>query len=122
MFLKFVAGVRYYLSQETLYRGESCKKRIRRTVPAGIHGWPLKFVQHIADATCISPSPASPPGSWLLHLCLLNPSFVIPNRCCIIELRANQYFVCNFLSLPRCKAKLRRRKPMALVAVLEISD
>ena len=29
----------------------------------GLHGWPFKFVKHVADATGVSPSPAGPPGS-----------------------------------------------------------
>ena len=44
----------------------------------GLQGWPLKFVQHDADATCIPPSPAGPPSSCPLHLLfLLNLKFVI---------------------------------------------
>ena len=68
----------------------------------GLQGWPLKLVQHIADATCVPPSPAGPPSSCPLHLLyLLNLKFVIgiPNRCCILELRSNQCFVCNFLCM-----------------------
>ena len=48
----------------------------------------------------MSPSPVGPPDSFPLHLLhLLNLSFVIemPNRCCILEVRANKYVVCNFL-------------------------
>ena len=29
----------------------------------GLQRWPLNFVQQIANATCVSPSPAGPPGS-----------------------------------------------------------
>ena len=56
----------------------------------GLQNWPLKFVQHIVEATCISPLLAGPSGSCLLHLRhLSNLNFVIgmPNRYCIIELR-----------------------------------
>ena len=80
---------------------------------ASLQGWPLKFVQHVIDATCDSPSPASPPGRCLLHLLhLLNLSFNtgMPNRCCILELRANQYFVCNFLCVPRCQYQIAPKK------------
>ena len=41
----------------------------------GLQGCPLKFVQHIADTTCVPPSLAGPPGSCplhLLHLCDLS--------------------------------------------------
>ena len=61
----------------------------------------------------------------LLHLCNLSFPIGMPNRSCILELRASQCFVCNFLSVPRCRganAKLRRRKPIVLVALHEISE
>ena len=38
------------------------------TAPADLQGWPLKFVQHVADANDVSPSPAGPPDSCPLHL------------------------------------------------------
>ena len=47
-----------------------------------------------------TPSPAGPPGCCLLHfLHLFCLSFIIgmPNRSCILKLRRNQCFVCNFL-------------------------
>ena len=78
-------------------------------LPAGLQGWPLKFVLHVANVTGVSPSPAGPPGGCPLHLLHLpNLSFVIekPNRYCILELRANQSFVCNFYSLPRCQCQI----------------
>ena len=68
----------------------------------GIQGWPLKFVQHVADATCVSRYPAGPPGSWHLHILhLSNLSFMIG-----LELRANQCFLCKFYSVPRCKGQI----------------
>ena len=87
-----------YICQEPLYRSESCR-RLRRTAPYGLQGWPFKLVQHMADATFIPPSPADPPGSCplhLLHLCSLSFMIGMPNRCCILQLRANQCFICNF--------------------------
>ena len=96
-----------------------------RLLPAGLQGWPLKVVKHIADATGVPPSPAGPPGSCPLHLLnMSNLRFMIgmPNRCCNLELRANQCFVCNFLKVCLgAKAKLRRRKPIVLVALAELS-
>ena len=74
----------------------------------GLQGWPLKYVQHAADATGVSPSFAGPPGSCPLHLLhMSNLSFMIwmPNRCCILELRVYQCFVCNFLSVSWCKGQ-----------------
>ena len=86
-------------------------------LPAGLQGWPLKFVQHVADATCIPPSHAGPHSSCHLPiLYLLNLKFVIGmlNRCCILELRANQCFVCNFLRMPRCQCQIVLKKTNCL--------
>ena len=88
-----------------------------RLLLAGLRGRPLKFVKHVAGATGVSPSPAGPPGScplYLLHLS--NLSFIIgmPNRCCILELRANQCFVCNFLNVPKCKGQIAPKKTQCL--------
>ena len=113
-FADLVPGSGTYLYQETLYRSESCKRRLRRTAPCG---WPLKLVQHIADANCVPPSPAGPPSSCPLHLLyLLNLKFVIgiPNRCCILELRSNQCFVCNFLCMLRCQSQIAPKKTHCL--------
>ena len=80
----------------------------------GLQGWQLKFVKHVADATGVPPSP---PGSCPLHLLnLSNLRFMIgmPNMCCILELRANQCFVCNFLSVPRCKGQIAPKKTHCL--------
>ena len=43
---------------------------------------------------------------------ILNPTFLIgiPNRCCILELKANQYFLCNFFSMPRCQGLIAPKK------------
>ena len=79
----------------------------------GPQGWPLKFVKHTIDATSVPPSTAGPHGSCPLHLLhLSNLSIMIgmPNRCCILELRANQCFVCKFLSMPRCKGQFAPKK------------
>ena len=81
-----------FLSQETLYRSESCRRRLRRTAPYGSLGMASQV--RPADATGVSPSPVGTCGSCPLHLLeLSNPSFVIgmPNRCCILELRAVLY-------------------------------
>ena len=55
------------------------------------------------------PSPADPPSCCLLHvLHLFRLSFIIgmPNRSCILELRANQCLLCNFLRMLRCKSQI----------------
>ena len=62
---------------------------------AGLHGWLLKLVKHITDATGVPPSPAGPPGGsflHLLHLRSLNFIIEMPNRSCILKLRTNQCF------------------------------
>ena len=102
-FLCLEPGSDTYLCQETLYLSESCRGRLMKTT--NLQGRPLKFVQHIADTTCISPSPAGPSGSCplhLLHLCYLSVMTGMPNRSYILKLRSNQCFVCNFLSVPSC--------------------
>ena len=43
----------------------------------GLLGWPLEFVQHIANATCVPPSPAGPPGSCPHHLPYVEDGMVI---------------------------------------------
>ena len=66
-----------------------------RLLPTGLQGWPLKFVQHIADASCISPSPAGPSGSCplhLLHLCNLSFMIGMSNRSCILKLKVEPMF------------------------------
>ena len=93
-FSDLVPGSGTYLSQETLYQSESCKRRL---------------VQHVAKVSCIPPWPAGSPSSCPLHLLyLLNLKFVtgIPNRSCILKLGVNQCSVCNFLSMPRCQGQI----------------
>ena len=112
-FLSWVLGSNIYLYQETLYRSKSCK----RVHPAVLQGWPLEFVQHIFDDTPVPPSPPGPPGYCLLHLLhLFCHSFIIgmPNSYCILELRTNQCFVCNFLCMLRCKSQIAPKKTQCL--------
>ena len=116
-FLSLEPGSDTNLYQETLYRSESCRRRLRKTAHCCLQGWPLKFVKHIANANGAPPTPAGAPGSCPLHLLYLsNLSFMIgiPNRCCILKLSVNQCFVCNFLSVPRCKGKIALKKTQCL--------
>ena len=116
-FLSLEPGSDTYLYQETQYRSESCRRRLRKTAPCGSPGMAIKFVKHVVDTTGVSPSPAGPPGRCLLYLLhLSNLSFMIrmPNRCCILELRTNQCFVCIFLSVPRCKGQIAPKKTQCL--------
>ena len=83
----------------------------------GLQGLPLKFTQHVADATGVSLSPAGSPGSCPLHILhLSNLSIMkgVPNRCCILELRADQCFVCYFLIVPRYKGLMALKKTHCL--------
>ena len=41
-------------------------------IPTGLKRWPLKLVKHLADTTCVSPSPAGPGG-------LLSSDFSLPD-------------------------------------------
>ena len=83
----------------------------------GLQGWPLTFVKHVADATGVSLSPAGHPGSCplhLLHLSNLSCMIGMLNRRCILELRANQCYACNFLCVPRCIGKIAPKKEHCL--------
>ena len=83
----------------------------------GLQGWPLKLVKHITDATGVPSSPAGPPGCsplHLLHLSSLNFIIGMPNRSCILKLRTNQCFVCNFFSMPRCQCQIVPKKAQSL--------
>ena len=76
----------------------------------GLQRWSFKFVQHIANATCVSQLPAGSSSScplYLLHLLNLNFMIRMPNMCCmlVLELRADQCFVCNFLCMLRCQCQ-----------------
>ena len=116
-FLIWVPGSDIYLYQETLYRSEYCKRKFRRTSTCSAPGMATRVRQHIVDATPVPPSPAGPPGGCRLHfLHLFCLSFIIgmPNRSCILELRTNQCFVCNFLCMPRCKSKIAPKKTQCL--------
>ena len=120
-FLSLEPGSDTYLYQETLYRSESCRRRLRKTAlsrdghssSSSMSPTLLVFLHplqvHLAAVLCT------------FSTCL---SFMIgmPNRCGILELRANQCFVCISLVRLGAKAKLRRRKSNVLVALAEISE
>ena len=115
--LKFGAGSDTYLYQETLYRSESCRRRFRKTATCGSPGMATQVRQacrgcylHFSIA-CRSiwklSSVPSPPVQTEFH-------DMDANRCCILELRSNQWFVCNFLSVPRCKGQIGPKKTKCL--------
>ena len=64
----WVLGSDIYLYQETLYRSESCKRKLRKTSPCGPPGMATRVRPiYIVNATPVMPSPAGPPGCCLLH-------------------------------------------------------
>ena len=78
-------------------------------VPPGLKRCPFELIKHFADTTRVSPSPAGPAGCCPLNfLNMINLKFQVraSNGCCILYLRPNQSFVCNFLSTPRCKSQV----------------
>ena len=45
-------------------------------IPTGLKRWPLKLIKHLADTTCVTPSPAGPTGCCPLNfLYLINLKF-----------------------------------------------
>ena len=108
-FLCLEPGSDTYLFQETLYRSESCRRRLRKTAPYGPPGMATQvrpaYRRHYLyfSIACRSiwqlSSAPSPP---VLSECL--------DRSCILELRSNQCFVCNFLSVPRCQCQVALKK------------
>ena len=86
-------------------------------IPTGLKRWPLNLIKHLADTTCVTPSPASPTGCCPLNfLYLINLKFWVraPNGCCILNFRLNQSFVCNFLSTLRCKSQIPAKETKCL--------
>ena len=115
--LKFGAGSDTYFYQKTLYRSESYRRRLRKTAPCGSPGMATQVRQaYRRRYWCSSISRRS---TWQLSSA---PSPPVQskfhdrdvNRCCILELRANQCFVCNFLSVPRCKGQIVPKKTQCL--------
>ena len=47
-------------------------------IPTGLKRWPLKRIEHFADTTCVSPSPAGPAGC-----CPLNFIYLINLQFCL---------------------------------------
>ena len=106
-----------YLYQETLYRSESCRRRLRKTAPCGSPGMATQVGQAcLRRYWCFSISCRS---TWQLSSVPSPPvQSECHNRnakyCCILELRTNQCFVCNFLSVPRCKGQIAPKKIQCL--------
>ena len=116
-FLSLEPGSDTYLYQETLYRSESCRRRLSKTAPCGSPGMATQVCQACRRRYwCFSISCRS---TWQLSSVPSPPVHSefhdrMPNRCCILELRTNQCFVCNFLSVPRCKGQIAPKKTQCL--------
>ena len=112
-FLSLEPGSGTYLYQETLYRSESCRRRLRRTAPCGSPGMTTPARPACHRCYLCSQSPAGLHDSCplhLLHLSYLNFVICMPNRCCTPEMKSNQWFVYNFLSVHRCKGQTAPKK------------
>ena len=58
-------------------------------IPMGLKRWPLKLIKHLANTTCVLPSPAGPTSCCpLKFLYLINLNFWVraQNGCCILKL------------------------------------
>ena len=70
-------------------------------IPWSLQSWPLQLIEHLANTISVAPPPAGPAGClplYLLHLLNLSSPIWAPNRCCILQFRAYQSFVCNLFS------------------------
>ena len=115
--LDWVPGSGICLYQETLYRSVSCRRRLRRTAPCETPGMATQVRLAFHRRYWCSSIACRSTGQHPLHLLhLLNLSCMIgmPNRSCILKLRPNQCFVCNFLSMPRCQCQIAPKKTQSL--------
>ena len=122
--LSLKLGSDTYLCQDPLYRSESCRRRLKKTAPCGSPGMATQDRQACRRRYwCFSISCRSTWQScplYLLHLSNLSFMIGMQNRCCILELRTNQCFVCNFLSVPRCKGQIALKKTQCLSCLLKM--
>ena len=117
--LGWVPGSGICLYQETLYRIVSCRRRLRRTALCRTAGMATQVRQAYhrrywsSSISCRSTSPGCSP-LHLPHLSRLSFIIGMPNRSCILKLRTNQCFVCNFFSMPRCQCQIAPKKAQSL--------
>ena len=81
------------------------KEKQRGLIHPGLQSWPLQLIEHLTNTTSVVPSPAGPAGCrplYPLHLLCLSFTIWAPKRCCIPQF----CFVCNLLSIPRCKSQV----------------
>ena len=108
--------VSVFIKRHCTNRSVSCRRRIRRIVTCGTPGMATQ-VRPADPGTGVPPSPAGPPCCSLLHFSHLSSLSIIigmPNRSCILKLRSNQCFVCNFLCMPRCQCQIAPMKAQSL--------
>ena len=107
-----------FLYQETLCRGVSCRRRLRWTAPCGTPGITTQL-----SSSSISPTLLVFPYLLQVYLAAvlctfstLAVSFIIgmQNRSCILKLRSNQCFVCNFFSMHRCHCQITPKKTQSV--------
>ena len=102
----------------TLYRSESCKRKLGKTLACGPPGMANQVHQACHRHYWYYAIACRP--TWLAAVfCTFSTFFVffiiwMPNRSCILELRANQCLVCNFLFMPRCKCLIAPKKTQSL--------
>ena len=78
-------------------------------IPQGLQSWPLQLIEHLINTASVTPPPAGSGGChpmYLLHLLNLSFTIWVPNRCCILQFRLYQSFVCNLLSTPRWESQV----------------
>ena len=100
--LCLVPGSGICLYQETLYQSVSCRRRLTPGMATQVH-----LAYHRRYRCSFSPL-------HLLHLSSLSIIIGMPNRSCILKLRMDQCFLCNFLSMPRCQCRIARKKTQSL--------
>ena len=86
------------------------EKKQRGLIPPGLQSWPFQLIEHLTNTTSVAPIPGGPAGChplYLLHLLYLSFTIWAPNRCCILQFRDYQSFVCN---LHRCKSQVSAKK------------
>ena len=117
--LGWVPGSGICLYQETLYRSVSCRRRLRRTALCGTAGMATQARQAYhrrywsssisCRSTWLQSSAPSPPSQSEFH-----DRDAKIGAACILKLRTNQCFVCNFFCMPRCQCQIAPKKAQSL--------
>ena len=112
----------FYRHSTRMYR---MKEKQGGPITTGLKRWPLKLIKHLADTTCISPSPAGPAGCFPLNfLYLVNLKFRVraPKGATYSSLGQTKVLYATSFVLLGAKAKFLRRKQSVLVALEDISE